>query len=91
MAVILYGISSGASGSYASTLGIQSFRVSMLTLHVPGKCSRNLGEAGRRSGQTENYRQNSGAFRYDKKSKVERKERELYIFVVGETGRAHNW
>lgn len=51
----------------------------------------NLIEACRRAGQMKNYHHTSGTFSYGAKSKADPHERELYIFVVGETGRAHNW
>ncbi len=57
----------------------------------PANAVANLVEACRRAGQMENYHQTSGAFSYDAKSMADPNERELYIFVVGETGRAHNW
>lgn len=51
----------------------------------------NLGEAVHRTIETANYAATSAPFSYDAASLRPQKEREIYVFVIGETSRAENW
>lgn len=57
----------------------------------PANVIDNLVEAVNRTGQMRDYPVTSRDYTYKAISRRDSAERELYILVVGETGRAHNW
>lgn len=80
-------------------IGISSGCVSFLTVPgfniirsvFPANVIDNLVEAVNRTGQMRDYSETSRDFTYKAVSKRDSTERELYILVIGETGRAHEW
>ena len=51
----------------------------------------NVETAVRRTIRTNNYAFTSGIFRYDAESIHDPEQKEVYVMVIGETGRAQNW
>lgn len=57
----------------------------------PVNIGYNLYLTDRRCEQTMHYHETSAGFEYCARSSHDEKEREVYVLVVGETSRAHNW
>jgi len=73
----------------ASYLTVPGFNI--IRSVFPANVIDNLVEAVNRTGQMRNYRDTSRNFTYNAVSKRDSSEKELYILVIGETGRAHDW
>lgn len=57
----------------------------------PVNIGYNLYLTDRRCEQTMHYHETSAGFEYGARSSHDEEEREIYVLVVGETSRAHNW
>lgn len=76
-----------SSGNDASAHPDCSFSRSIFPVNVIG----NMAEAVKRTRQTAGYPQTSRDFTFNATSDRQDSERELYVFVIGETSRALNW
>ena len=72
--------------SYASTP-----YYSVSTDLFPVNVAYNVGTAVRRTIRTHNYYESSKDFRYDATTSHDPSRKEVYVMVIGETGRAQNW
>lgn len=84
-ALALFGLTLGSVAHFSGEKG--SFRRDIFPVNVIA----NLCEAVNRTHMISLYPENSSAFRYDAHSIRSDKEREIYIYVIGETSRALNW
>lgn len=72
------------------TYGVDQF-YSVKTDLFPVNVCYNCYLAVDRTIQTAHYHETSADFQYEAKSVHEEEQPEVYVFVIGETGRAHNW
>ncbi len=85
MSLALFGSGMGAVGIYTGAKG--DFRHDIFPINVIA----NLCEAVRRTQQIADYPHTSTQFSYEARSLRNPDEREIYVYVIGETSRAQNW